>query len=1033
MNWLTGLALKRRSVVLLAVVLVVLVGSFGITRLQTELIPNLDIPVLTVITPYPGASPQVVDSQVGSSVDNVVRGLSNLDTVQSTSSSNLSVIVANFKYGTDMEAAERQLTQLLNGLQLPQGAGKSNVQRISLDQFPVYQLSLTGASGDLASLRTVAEERYLPALSAVDGVSRVDVTGGSTKGVVIALDPARMGNAHITADQVAQALQANSGSSAAGAVQANGETLSVRVGSEIDSLDALKALPVGASGGTNGTAPTPITLGDVADVSIQPAGSSGLARTNGEPSISIAVYMNQGANTVDTARGVRKALAGVNADIATTDGQIKTTTVLDQSTFIQDSISSLEQEAIRGAIFAIIVIFVFLLSVRSTLVTAISIPLSMLVAFIILWTQGISLNIMTLGALAVAVGRVIDDAIVVLESIYRYVQRGDEPWAATLAGTKEVALAITASTLTTVAVFLPLGFVGGLIGELFRPFALTVTFALLASLLVALTVVPVLASYLIRKDKLRPPKEGGTWLQRGYEPVLRRSLAHPVITLVLVGILFVGSLGLIPFIGTSFISSGGEKIVSVQADMPSGTSRDVTEQRAEQFEQVIRDNADVDLLQTQIGGDSLEAAFTGAANDRATITVNLNKDANLNDTMATLRQKLGNVAGNAAITVSDQSGGFGNGNSVQVIVKGADYGAVSDTARALTDQITKVQNLVNVKNDVVSAQPEIAVQVDPGKAAAIGSSTTQISGQVRGALSGVQAGTVTLDNVPYSVAVMTKGAATDIDALRQLPVGTTNTAPLGTVATVTRGSGPSQVVRIDGDRAATISGTIESDETGKVSADVTKIINDYNAPDGVTVELGGVTQQQNEAFANMGIALLIAVALVYIVMVASFGSLTTPFVILFTLPLAVIGVLVALFVTGKSLGLPALIGVLMLVGIVVTNAIVLLELVLDLQRQGRSVVDALVEGGKTRLRPILMTALATILALLPLALTNSGGVIIAADLAVVVIGGLFTSTFLTLIVVPVLFELIAGRGERKALRAARKQAQAEAELVSAET
>jgi HAE1 family hydrophobic/amphiphilic exporter-1 len=326
------------------------------------------------------------------------------------------------------------------------------------------------------------------------------VTGGSTKGVVIALDPAKMGNAHITADQVAQALQANSGSSAAGAVQANGETLSVRVGSEIDSLDALKALPVGASGGTNGTAPTPITLGDVADVSIQPAGSSGLARTNGEPSISIAVYMNQGANTVDTARGVRKALADVNAGVTTTNEQIKTTTVLDQSTFIQDSITSLEQEAIRGAIFAIIVIFVFLLSVRSTLVTAISIPLSMLVAFIILWTQGISLNIMTLGALAVAVGRVIDDAIVVLESIYRYVQRGDEPWAATLAGTKEVALAITASTLTTVAVFLPLGFVGGLIGELFRPFALTVTFALLASLLVALTVVPVLASYLIRKD-----------------------------------------------------------------------------------------------------------------------------------------------------------------------------------------------------------------------------------------------------------------------------------------------------------------------------------------------------------------------------------------------------------------------------------------------------------------------------------------------------------------------------------------------------
>ncbi|HEX3721325.1 MAG TPA: efflux RND transporter permease subunit, partial [Nitrolancea sp.] len=1030
MNWLTGLALSRRSVVLLLTALIVLVGAFGITRLQSELIPNLDIPVLTVITSYPGASPEVVDSQVGSPIDNAVRSLPDIDTVQTTSSNNTSVVVANFNYGTDMAAQEQQLTQLLNGLQLPAGASRPNIQRISLDQFPVVQLSLTGANGDLATLRQVAEQRYLPALSAVDGVSRVDVTGGSTDGVVIALDPAKLNSARITADQVAQVLQANNVSTAAGAVQTNGQTFPVRVGSQINSLDALKALPVGATPGANGATSAPITLGDIADVSITPTGSSGVARTNGEPSISISVYMNQGANTVDTARGVRSALKKVNGDIAGSGQQIASTTVLDQSTYIQDSINSLEREALLGAGFAILVIFVFLLSVRSTLVTAISIPLSMLVAFIVLWTQGISLNIMTLGALAVAVGRVIDDAIVVLESIYRHVQSGDDPVVATREGTREVALAITASTLTTVAVFLPLGFVGGLIGELFRPFALTVTFALLASLLVALTVVPVLASYLIRKDKLRPLSEKDSVLQRAYVPVLRRSLAHPVITLGLVGLLFVGSLGLAPFIGTSFISTGGEKIVTVQADMPSGTSRDVTLQRAEALEQVIRSNADVVLLQTQVGGDSLEAAFNGAANDRATITAKLDNSANLSATESTLREKLAAVAGNASISVSDQSGGFGGGgNSVQVIVKGSDYTAVSGAARALTSQIAKVSNLVNVSNDVVDATPEIDVQVDPSKAAAIGSTPNQISAQVRSALSGVQAGQVTFNNVSYPVSVTTKGAATDLNALRQLPIGTTTPTSLSSVATVSQGTGPAQVVRIDGDRAATITGTITTDETGNVSSAVSKIIRNYKAPAGVNVTLGGVTQQQNDAFANMGLALLIAIALVYLVMVASFGSLTTPFVILFALPLAVIGVLVALFITGKTLGLPALIGVLMLVGIVVTNAIVLLELVLDLQRRGLSVTEALIEGGKTRLRPILMTAMATILALLPLALTNSGGVIIAADLAVVVIGGLFTSTFLTLIVVPVLFELIAGRGERKLLRAERAKAKATIELV----
>ena len=1028
---LADLALRKRSVVLLAAILIAFIGAFGITQLKTELMPNIDFPVVTVLTSYPGASPEAVDSGVSTPITNAVRAVPGLSTARSTSSEGFSVVVAEFAYGTNMKDVTQTLTTSLGQLPLPDGATKPTVQQINFNQAPIMQLGLTGANGDLATLRQIAQTQFVPALSSLDGVGNVDVTGGADDVVQLTLDPAKLAAAKVTPQQIAGVLQGNNVSVATGTVQAGTTTLPVRVGSQITSLDQLKALVVGVKRDATGAAVGPVTLGDVATVAIAPGVAPGISRTNGQPSVAIDVYLNQGANTVDTAALVRTKLASLNQGLHAGGVNVNTVVVQDQSQFIQDSINGLVREALLGAGFAILVIFGFLLSARSTLVTAISIPLSMLVAFILLWWQGITLNIMTLGGLAVAVGRVVDDAIVVLESIYRHVQRGEDSRTATLSGVREVAMAITASTVTTIAVFLPLGFIGGIVGEVFRPFALTVTFALLASLLVALTVVPVFASYLIRKDKLRPMPTRTPLLQRVYVPSLRRALAHPVITLGIAAVLLVGSLGLLPLIGTSFLPSQGAKVASIQVAMPSGTSQQATIDKAAALEPVIKQTAPVQLLETQVAGGGLQAALRGTSTSTATITVRFDPSVDMTSTLATLRGRLEAAAGNAEITVSSQSGGFGgNTNAVQVIVQGNDYTAVSQAAQALATQIAAVPNLVNVQNDVVNAKPEVDVTVDPNRAVALGSTTAQIAAQVRQALTSTPIGQIVINNHPYQIMEQVSGASTGVSALQQLPVGTTSNAPLGEVGTVTQGTGPVQVVRVDGDRAATITGTITSTATGAATRDVARIISNYRAPAGVTVTSAGVAQQQGDAFRSMGVALVVAVLLVYIAMVASFGSLTTPFVILFSLPLAVIGVLGGLAVTGKTLGLPALIGVLMLVGIVVTNAIVLLELVLDLRRRGLAVDEALVEGGRTRLRPILMTALATILALIPLSL-STGGAIIASDLAVVVIGGLLTSTLLTLIVIPVVFKLIAGReGRAEVAEAAEGAAEAPAaELV----
>jgi HAE1 family hydrophobic/amphiphilic exporter-1 len=1018
MHRITALSLRQRSVVMLATVLIMLLGVAGVTRLKTELFPDINIPVITVITTYPGADPNAVDLSVSQPIAAEIEGLVGLDSITTQSSEGFSVVIAEFDFGTDMEQREQQLTSAMASVVLPNGASRPEVTRISFNQFPIVQIALTQADSDLASLRALATGSFAPAIQSVDGVGEVEVIGGADDLLLIQLDPALMTPLGITAQTVAQALQANNLAVPVGSISDNGQTLPVRVAGQPATIADIEALVVGAN-----ASGAPVTIGEIGDITVGAGGAPGVARTNGELSVAIDVYMRQGANTVEAAEGALKEIERIERELAAAGNPVTVTLIQDQAEYINHSIDQLIKEAVLGAIFAIVVIFVFLLSVRSTIVTAVSIPASVLVAFIILWTQGITINIMTLGGLAVAIGRVIDDAIVVLESIFRHIQQGKKPRQAALDGTREVALAITASTITTVAVFLPLGFVGGIIGEIFRPFALTVSFALLASLLVALTVVPVLASYLISIDKIRAPKPGNTRLQNIYEPLIRKAVHHPKLTILFAGLALIASFALVPFIGTSFLPASGEKIVAITVDLPAGSSQDATLALATELETIVQATVPVELIQTQIGGDGLIAAFSGATSSRATMTATLDPDVDIQDEMAKLRTALQPAAGDASITVGDASGGFGASNEIQVIVTGSDYAQVSDIATQMTDEISGVENLVNVENDVVTSKPEIVVQVDPAAAAQAGLSTQQVAGQVAEALNGATAGFVTVDGIPYQT-VVSAGSQT-LDSLSALPVGP-NGVPLGDIASVTQADGPVQVIRIDGERAATISASITSEDTGAVTLDAQAIVDRYSdsAPEGVSISIGGVAADQSEAFAGMAIALVVAIALVYLVMVVSFGSLSTPFVILFSLPLALIGVLAALAITGKTLGLPALIGVLMLVGIVVTNAIVLLEYVIELRHKGMALDDAIIEGGKVRLRPILMTAIATILALAPLAASTESGAIIAADLAVVVIGGLLTSTLLTLLVVPAAFRIVGGWHDRRQQKADAREAAA---------
>ncbi len=1035
MSRLSQLAVARRSVTLLIAAALFGGGILSWGNLKQELLPDVSFPIVTVIAPYPGAGAADVTEQVTKPIERAIAGVEGLEQLQSNSSNSFAFVIAQFDYGANLDDAVATIEQNLQGSNLPTGVEPS-VGAFNFSAAPVVVASVSAVDGaDLQDAARIARTEILPELSALAGVANADLAGGLEDRLVITVDPARLAAAGVSIQQITGVLQANNLTLPGGELPVDGGKIPVSTIGRFESVDQLKGLVVGVrvappSGGSptapGGALPQPVTLGELGSVEVLGLATTGYGRTNGQPAVTISVGKTSAANTVSVARDV---LAVLDAAAARHPDQIEIATVADQSTFILDSSDGLLREGGLGAVFAVLTIFLFLLSVRSTFVAAVSIPLSILTALVIMQAAGITLNILTLGGLAVAVGRVVDDSIVVLENIYRHRALGDDRLTAVLQGPREVAGAITASTVTTVAVFLPLGFAGGFVSQFFLAFSLTVTFALLASLVVALTVVPVLAYLLIDRvsdavDESGEPRNS-TWV-RAYTPAIQfvlRSAWTKVGTVVVAGLLFVASVGLVPQLPTAFINSGSEKILRISVSPPAGAGSDQVLERAAVAEGLLLADPDVKLVATTVPGEGdtgFQAALSaqlGRAANSATLIVRLDPGVDLPAKIGDLADALAPVGTDGySVNVTEQAGG--TTNSLSVVVSADDADQVAQVADAVLAALRGEPGLANVTTDLVKAAPEIQVTVDPSKAILAGLTAAQVGGEIRTVLTPQTLGRVQLPDsgsIPLVLRVDPE-AITSLVALRSLPVGATTKVPLGAIASVEQADVQARITRINELPSATISGEITSGDTGATSQAVQATIDDLRAsgaiPPVVTVELGGVTAQQAEAFGGLFVAMGVAVLLVYLAMVLAFNSLITPFIILFSLPLAAIGAFPALLLTGRPIGISALIGFLMLIGIVVTNAIVLLDLVERLRADGHSTRAALIEGGRTRIRPILMTAIATILALVPLAAGLNQGSIIAAELGTVVIGGLLSSTLLTLLLVPVVYSLVDGLKRR---------------------
>jgi HAE1 family hydrophobic/amphiphilic exporter-1 len=1064
---LTRFAIREKSVIILLAVGVLLAGAYSWTSLRQELLPDIQLPFVTIITPVPGAGAEDVATAVTEPIEQAIANIPRLQTTQSTSGNSLSLVFAQFDFGTDLKETLASVDQAVGQLKLPEGS-TPQVSSFDFASQPIVIATIGPVEGaDPVAAAEVARTEVVPALEGIDGVSAVDLTGGATPVLDIVLDPAKMADAGVSLQQVQGLLVANQISIPGGAIDEAGLRLPVNAQHHFASIEELQSLIVGArapsaAGGTSGAGsssgssgssgdgaaagqgdssalsglaglaqalsslPTPVHLGDIATIEQRDVRTSGYARTNGQPSLTLSVTKGSGANTVTVATAIEDVFAKTTAAHADT---VRIDTIQNQADFIEESTSGLVREGLLGALFAVVVIFIFLRSARTTLVAAMSIPLSIFLAIAIFGVAGLTINILTLGGLAVAVGRVVDDSIVVLENIYRHRGLGDSVHDAVINGTREVAGAITSSTITTAAVFLPIGFVGGIVSQFFLPFGLAVTLALLSSLLVALTVIPVLASWFVERVPIEFDEHGEPRLtiwQRLYSPALVLALRNRLTkwgTLGIAAALFVVTLILAPMLPTAFVDTGGQNFLTVTVSPPQGASTTGVREKAIEAETILLADPSVLLVQSTIPGEAdtgaqaLQSAFSGRASNSAVLTVRLKDQVDLAMAREQVKQALKPTSADGFdIAVSEQDA-FGSGG-LRVVVSGTEPAEIKAAADAIVTSLTGMAGVDNVKSDAVAETPQVAVMVDPVRAALIGTTTAQVGQQIRSVLVGQPIGSYTLgDGTAVTAILRVSNAGIDgVEGLRKMPIsGQVGTATLGDVADVQQVDVRGSVTRVDGSPAATVSADITSTDQGAVSKEahtrIDALYEDGTIPRTVEVTFSGATAQQNEAFGSLFFSMGVAILVVYIVMVLALGSLITPFIILFSLPLAIIGAIPALLVTGNALGISALIGFLMLIGIVVTNAIVLLDFVEQLKARGYSNGEALVRGANTRVRPILMTAVATILALTPVALGFAHGSIIASELATVVIGGLFSSTFLTLIVIPVIYSLVDGGKE----------------------
>ncbi|MGE7187209.1 efflux RND transporter permease subunit [Peribacillus sp. NPDC006672] len=1037
MNSIIKFSLKNKLAIWLLTIIIVAAGLYSGLNMKQETIPNISTPLISISTVYPGAAPEEVADKLTNPIEQKVTNLSGVELVSSSSMANVSSIQLQYDYDTDMDDAVKAVKEALEKLELPEGVDDPSVSKLELNAFPVVALSVTDKDSDLPALTKNVEEVLVPKLEGIDGVTSVSISGQQVNEGSLVFDPEKMAQYGLDEETVKKVIQAANINMPLGIYNFDDKEKTIVVDGNISTLKDLKNIKIPLTAGSNtgtpgqtipetnqlspemasGTAQLQnVKLSDIADVKVTGKAES-ISRTNGSESIGIQVTRSPDADTVAIVDEVNEVVSNFKEEFK----GVSANTTLDQAKPIKDSVETMISKAIFGCLFAVIVIMLFLRNFKTTLISVISIPLSLLAAVLVLKQLDISLNVMTLGAMTVAIGRVVDDSIVVIENIYRRMAlKGEQLKGGELirSATKEMFIPILSSTIVTIAVYLPLASVTGAVGELFMPFALTMVFALVASLIIAITLVPAMADSLFKnglsKKELKSHEEKPSKLSGFYRKALNWSLNHKLITFGTAIVLLVGSLFLIPSIGVSFMPADEEKTIIVTYTPAPGELKEDIEKQTEKVEKYFMDKNDVETVQYTLGENMMSGMMGGSGNSALFYVLYDDDTENFGDKKEKVIKDLTSL--DSPGTWKQQEFTPTSSNETTLYVYGNSQKDIEPVINDIQNIMKKNKDLKDVDSSLSDAYEQYTLVADQKKLSDLGLTAAQVGMSIANSNKDDALTTIKKDGEEVKVYVETEKTTfkdkKDLENTKiTSPMGME--IPLKELVKIEEGKASDTISRRDGKIYADVSATIKSDDVAAVTSEVQKEVEKLDLPASVTVDYGGVTADIQESFTQLGIAMLAAIAIVYFVLVVTFHGGLAPIAILFSLPFTVIGALAGLFVAGETISVSAMMGVLMLIGIVVTNAIVLVDRVIKNEESGLSIREALLEAGSTRLRPILMTALATIGALIPLAIGAEGSGLISQGLGITVIGGLVSSTLLTLVIVPVVYEVIMKIGKKK--------------------
>ncbi|MEA3403206.1 MAG: efflux RND transporter permease subunit [Armatimonadota bacterium] len=1014
-------SIRRPVTIAMCVLAVLVLGVIAFIQLPVDLLPDISFPVVAVLTTYPGASPAEVEEFVTKPIEQAAAVVEDLESIRSISQQDISVVIIEFDWGKDMDWAAFDTREKVDPVieRLPEDVGRPIIMKIDPQtMLPVMTLDVTGLA-DLLKLRELADDVIKPELEKLPGVAAANIYGGLQREILVEVDWERLKAHNLPISQVEGALRRENLNMPAGFTIEGQREFTLRTIGEFDVVEDIDDVVVAVRQGL------PVHLRDIANVYDTHKEVRSYARLNGEPSVSISIQKETEANTVTVAEVVGEALEELPKKLP--EG-VEITITSREADFIEDSLHNLYATALEGAILAMVIIFLFLGTFRGTLISAISIPLSLLVTFMLMFFNNMTLNIITMGGLVLAIGRIVDDSVVVLENIYRHIEEGEPVLEAAVTGTEELWGAIAAVTFTTMSVFFPLIFVGGMVSTIFTPMSLVVMLGLFASLVVAVTVVPLLSQRMLRPVSEAGEEQAGGlfgpvnrmlagW-SRGFDALAgqyRRAIAwcldHRAVVVVIAVVVFAVSLAMVPLVGMEFFPHVQQDELRISMETPIGSSVHYTNERAGEVEQILAETEGIEHYEVYMGtAGGISGAARGGGTRTASFTVKLldrtERERTANEIEQDLRERFAALPG---VTTRFEQRMGGMGADLEVSIIGDQLEVLQQLGNQTLAAMREVRGVTDLDLGWEPASPEYHVLVDREKAGRLGLTVSDIAHTVQTKVRGTQELTkFRQGGEEYDITVRAAESDRDwVEDVRDTDVVTPRgkVVPLRAIATIVPALGPTQITRDERERSLTVSASTQGRALSEIVDEIDSILSEQDWPEGYRYEFGGSEEDRREAFGGMATALVLGVLLIYMILAAQFESLVHPLVIMLAIPLEVIGVFGALILTGTTLSIMVFLGILMLTGIVVSNSILLVQMVNVLRERGNSIRDALIEGGAIRLRPILMTALATLFAMLPLALAMRTGSELWQPLGIAVIGGLTASTFLTLFVVPVAYSI----------------------------